>query len=172
MGFASGLALVLLTLVGYSSGAVLAGRGRQVAPGVLDLCMVVVLWATALATRVVLERWLAILVWLVVGLVVGAVLAGLRKGKYPGLQQMAPAALQSANGLQRWWEKWKVFAIKTGNYQGRVLLAFFYFAVVTPFGISLRLFGDSLRMHRPDDGSFWLERRPMEGELEEARQQF
>ena len=172
MDFVSGLALVLLTLVGYSSGAVLAGRGKQVVPGLLDLAVAVVLWASALTTRVALGRGLAILVWLVVGLAVGSGLTGLRRGRYPDGKQKAPAAAQGAGGLRRWWERWKAFATEMGNYQSRMLLAFFYFIVVTPLGIPLRLFGDPLRLRQVGGSSFWVERRPVSQGVEKAREQF
>ena len=42
MEFLSGPAPVLLTLAGYSSGAVIGGRSREVAPGLLDLGAVAV----------------------------------------------------------------------------------------------------------------------------------
>ncbi len=48
MEFVSGLALVLLTLVGYSSGAVLGARRKTPVPGLFDLLVVVILWAAAL----------------------------------------------------------------------------------------------------------------------------
>ncbi len=172
MDFVSGLALVLLTLVGYSSGAVLAGKGKQVVPGLLDLAVAVVLWAAALTTRVALGRGLAILVWLVVGLTVSAGLTGLRRGRYPDRKQMSPAAAQDAGGLRRWWERWKAFAAEMGNYQSRTLLAFFYFIVVTPLGIPLRLFGDPLRLRQVSGSSFWVERQSVSQGIEKAREQF
>lgn len=90
MGFLKGLALILLTLVGYSSGTVLAGKNKRVVPGLLDMAVVVVLWAAALVTRPALGRVLAIFVWLVVGLMVGAGLTGLRRGGYPDCEQKSP----------------------------------------------------------------------------------
>ena len=172
MGFVSGLALILSTLVGYSSGAVLAGKGKQVMPGLLDLAVVVVLWAVALTRRAALGKGLAIPVWLVVGLTMGAGLTGLRRGRYPDRKQKALATVHGADGLQRSWERWKAFASEMGNFQGRTLLAFFYFIVVTPFGIPLRLFGDPLRLRRVGGSSFWVERQPVSQRLEKARGQF
>ena len=172
MDFVSGLALILLTLVGYSSGAVLTGKGKQVVPGLLDLAVAVVLWAVALTTRVALGKGLAILVWLVVGLTMGAGLTGLRRGRYLDRKQTAPATAQDAGGLRRWWEGWKAFAAEMGNYQGRVLLAFFYFIVVTPFGIGVRLFSDPLKLKAGVGKSFSTEREAAGNSLEEARMQF
>ena len=172
MGFVSGLALVLLTLVGYSSGAVLAGKGKQVAPGLLDLAVVVVLWAVALTTRAGLGKGLAILVWLVGGLIVGAGLTGLRRARYPDRREKAHTTAPETSRLRRWWEGWKAFAAEMGNYQERALLAFFYFIVVTPFGIPLRLFGDPLRLRRAGGSSSWVKRGAVDQELEKAREQF
>lgn len=172
MGFASGLALVLLILVGYSSGTVLAGKGKQVVPGLLDLAVMVVLWGMALTTRAVLGKGLAILVWFIGGLVVGTELTGLRRGKYPDRKQRAPATVQDAGELRRWWKGWKTFTAEISNYQGRTLLAFFYFIVVTPFGILVRLFSDPLRLRRVGGSSFWVERQPLNQGIEEAREQF
>jgi hypothetical protein len=172
MGFLGGLALTLLMLVGYSSGAVLAGKGKLVIPGLLDLAVVVVLWAVALVTRAALGKVLAILVWLVVGLAVGGGLTGLRRGRYPDRKPEASATVQSAGGLRKWWERWKASAAEMGNYQGRTLLAFFYFIVVTPFGIPLRVFGDPLKLRRARSSSFWVERQPLSQEIEKAREQF
>ena len=171
MHFVSGLALVLLTLVGYSSGAVVAGRGRQVAPGLLDLGVVVVLWAVALGTHSMLGKWLAILIWLAVGGLVSALLTTLRRGGY-GSKKEANPALAAGSPLRRAWGKWKAFAAEMGNYQGRVLLAFFYFAVVTPFGIGVRLFSDPLAVKRAERASSWVKRRPVSEELEATREQF
>jgi len=168
----SGLALVLLTLVGYSSGAVLIGRDKQVLPGLLDMVLVIVLWSVACATRTVLGRWLAILVWLVVGLTVGSGLTALRKGSYATRRQEASATVQSVGGLRRWWRRWQAFAIEMGNYQGRVLLNLFYFVVVTPFGVLLRFVGDPLQLRPAGRSSFWLEREAVDPELDRARDQF
>lgn len=172
MGFLSGLALILLTLVGYSGGTVLAGKDRQVIPSLLDLAIIVMLWAAALATRPALGRTLAILVWLVSGLIVGAGLTGLRREGYPPGKKRALEKAQHTGGLRRWWKAWKAFAAEMGNFQGRTLLAFFYFFIITPFGIPVRLFGDPLGLRRSEGSSFWIEQQPVSQTLEKARDQF
>ena len=107
MGFLSGLALVLLTLVGYSSGATIAGRGRQATPGSVDLGMVVVLWAVALWTRSMLGKWIAILIWLIVAGLVSALLTALRRGKY-GNRERTGSAMTIGGPIRRVWEGWTV----------------------------------------------------------------
>lgn len=170
MNFFSGLALILLTLVGYSTGAVIGGRNKMAAPELLDLVVVVVLWALALASRPSLGRWAAIGVWLVGGGLVSFVLAAIRRGKMPVRKVPAPSG--SGNQLQRVWGRWKGFAAEMGNYQGRMLLAFFYFVVVTPFGVLIRLLGDPLQTRRSASTSFWVSRSAPNTNLDEARRQF
>jgi hypothetical protein len=172
MDFISGLALILLTLVGYSSGTVLAGKNKRVNPGLLDLIIVIALWTAALATRPALGKILAILVWLVIGLSVSAILTGLRRGSFPDREQQILAPQGGVAGLRRLWGRWKAFAGEMGNFQGRTILAFFYFFIITPFGIAVRLFGDPLRTRRGGVRSFWIEQQPVSPTLQKAREQF
>ncbi|KPL17747.1 MAG: hypothetical protein AMJ92_11100 [candidate division Zixibacteria bacterium SM23_81] len=172
MDFVTGLALVLLTLVGYSSGTVLGGRGRRVVPGLLDLAVVAILWVGALGTRPSLGKMLAILVWIAVGITVGAALTALRRRRYPQVSQKESVKAKNARGLRRWWQVWKAFAAEMGNFQGRALLAFFYFIIVTPFGVPVRFFSDPLRLRKAKGSSFWLEQQPASATLEKAREQF
>ena len=160
MGVILSLALILLTLVGYSSGSVLAGKGKQVIPGLLDLAVVLILLVSALITRITLGKWLAILIWLIVGLAVGFVLTGFRKRKFPDRKQKMAVIAHGSTGLRRWWKSWKAFTSEMGDYQGRMILGYFYFIIVTPFGLSLRVFSDPLGLRRVRDSSFWMERRP------------
>lgn len=170
MHFLSGLALVLLALVGYSSGAVLAGHGRRVSPGLLDLGAVIVAWATALGTRSIFGRWTAILIWVVVAGLVAALLTLPRRGSY--MSENGPNPKRRGDGpLRRAWERWKSFAAKMGNYQARVMLAFFYFVVVPPFAILAQLLRDPLATKASAGTSSWVERQPVSEDLETAREQ-
>jgi hypothetical protein len=164
MDFA-GLALLLLALVGYSSGSVLGAKGRTAVPGISDLLVVILMWIAALATRNALGKWGAIGAWLVVGLVLGAVLARVRADSYPKAQP-----LNSGSGL---WNAWKGFARKMGNYQSRVLMAFVYFTIVLPFGLGMTLLGDPLGIKRSNDSSNWQPKElPLKPSIDEARSQF
>lgn len=172
MDFLSGLALVLLTLVGYSIAAVIGAKDRLPTPRLLDLAVVVVLWIIALFSRSALGKWTAIGVWLVAGGVVSFVLNSARRNKTPSKAKKAADPSQAGNFLKRLWEGWKGFAAEMGNYQGRILLAFFYFLVITPFGVLVRLFGDPLRTRVSTNPSFWDDRPAVGSELDEARRQF
>jgi hypothetical protein len=171
MDFVSKLALVLLTLAGYSIGAVLGSRDKSVTPQPLDLGVVVVLWGAALASRASLGRWAAIGLWLVAAGLVSFGLTSLRRNRMPA-RTRAATFIQEKGSLKGFWEGWKGFAGEMGNYQSRVLLTFFYFVVVSPFGLMVRLFDDPLRTKLADETSFWVTRAPIGTELDEARRQF
>jgi len=176
MGFVSGLALVLLTLVGYSSGSVLVGRGRMITPSLLDLVLTLGLWIVALATRNALGKWWAILIWLVIGCLAGAlVVLGKNRFAPPGKPRRARPAVNTVNEtklLARIWQSWKAFAAELGDFQGRILLAWFYFVIVTPFGILVRLMSDPLKVRYEQKNSGWLARPVEYPDLDDARRQF
>lgn len=171
MDFVSKLALILLTLAGYSMGAVLGSRDKAATPQPLDLGVVVILWVAALASRASLGRWTAIGLWLVVAGLVSFGLTSLRRNRMPA-RTRAATFIQQRGSLKGLWEGWKGFAGEMGNYQSRILLTFFYFVVVSPFGLMVRLFGDPLRTKLSDGPSFWVTRAPVGTELDEAKRQF
>jgi hypothetical protein len=174
MGFLSVLALVMLTLVGYSAGATATGRGKQLSPTLIDLVVVPGLWIAALLSRGELGHWLSIFVWLVVA---GLVSAGLTAVRRPHLATSRRSAATEAkppdaNVLRTTWARWKAFAAELGHYQGRLLIAFFYFVIVTPFGLPFRLFNDPLGARSAPQQSGWLARPGPDTSIEEARNQF
>jgi len=160
----SSLALVLLTLVGYSSGAVLGARKRTPVPGLLDLLVIIALWGAALLTRGPLGKWAAIGVWLLAALLVGALLAAPRAHQYPKAE-----AVKNGRDL---WNAWKDFARRMGNYQSRVLMALLYFTVVLPFGLGVRLLGDPLQVRAPADSRWSPKEMIPQPSLDDARRQF
>lgn len=171
MDFISELALVLLTLAGYCMGAVHGSRDKSATPQPLDLGAIVMLWIAALTSRAVLDRWVAIGVWLVIGGLVSLVLSRMRFGKMPAKTEKR-VPVREGNPLTRLWEGWKSFAVDMGNYQSRILLALFYFVVVTPFGLLARLRSGPLRIKHSIGNSFWISRSKESTELDEARRQF
>jgi hypothetical protein len=171
MEFLHGLALVLLTLVGYSSGCVLGGRDRKIRPGLLDIFIVLLLWTAALVSRGGMGRWLAVLVWFLAGMAVGALFIALRRNRWPAAEvTVTPPVF--GNLLRQAWERWKAFAAEMGEFQSRILLIMFYFVVVTPFGLATRLFSDPLRSRAKSQSSFWVDRPAASATLEEGRNQF
>lgn len=172
MEFLSALALILLTLVGYSMGAVLGARDKEPTPRLLDLMVIVVLWILALLSRPVLGRWLTIGVWIIVAGVISIVLSYARRHTMPAKPEQYHAGNRDDSPMRRIWKIWKIFATEMGNYQGRLLFAIFYFVVVTPFGVLVRLFSDPLKTKSIQSSSFWQIHSETSSEIEDARRQF
>ncbi|MCS7259405.1 MAG: hypothetical protein NZ765_01280 [Anaerolineae bacterium] len=165
MELASNVALVLLTLTGYSAGVALGARNRIPVPGLLDLMVIVLLWVGAISTRATLGRWLAIGVWVLIGLMVGLMLAYARRTQYTKAEHNTPAA--------NLWQAWKVFARRMGNYQGRVFMALLYFTVVLPFGAVATFLGDPLGIKRKRSASNWQPKQmSTKPSIEEAGRQY
>jgi len=71
----------------------------------------------------------------------------------------------------RAWERWKVIAHKIGNFQARLILVIFYFVVVPPFALIVKLFKDPLTLHPPQKESLWVEGPVADPSLSAARRQ-
>jgi len=163
------IGLVLLPLAGYSAGSALGAGKKKVSPGLGDLAVMIVLWALAFTVGAGLAKWQGVLAALAGGLLAGAVIAAVRPGIPDprahlgyGEEEAAPAP-----GLLNAWRR---FAFAMGNFQGRMVMAFFYFGVVTPFALISRFVAD------PQDsapaGSHWLPRAPLKADLAQSRNQF
>jgi hypothetical protein len=74
-----------------------------------------------------------------------------------------PAGGRFAPGplLRALWKRWTVIARAIGNFQARVILTLFYFVVVPPFALLLRVSRDPLRL-RARTESFWVPRAARE----------
>jgi hypothetical protein len=70
------------------------------------------------------------------------------------------------------WHGWKEIAGYIGDFQARVLLTVFYFTVLLPFGLLVRLFGDPLLVRRGPAKSGWVPRKNCETDLSKAKRQF
>jgi hypothetical protein len=57
--------------------------------------------------------------------------------------------------LRTLWERWKVIARKIGDVQSRLLLCVFYFVILTPFGLAVRMLSERLQFRRQHH-SHWL----------------
>lgn len=69
------------------------------------------------------------------------------------------------------WQRWKAFGHRLATIQSRVLLFVFYYLVLAPFAIGLKLWSDPLGL-RPALAAGWRERPPVNGDaLTLARRQ-
>jgi hypothetical protein len=85
----------------------------------------------------------------------------------------APQHPSPPASLLKLWEGWKSFAQYIGGFQSRILLGLFYFLVVTPFGVAVRIFGDPLHLRRGEKPSSWtLRNDTTQANFDEAKKQF
>lgn len=180
----STIVLIMLTMVGYSSGITLASRGKNVPPAILDLLIVLAMWVIALSTRPQLlpalgeSRFWLLIVWLLIAMIVGFIKT---KVSYSGGLDTIPdtelpehaqvAETVSTNPFKRAWEGWKLFAAEMGHIQGRLFMGFFYFIVVTIFGIGAKIFTDPMAIKSTPTSTGWVARKPLDSTLEEALEQ-
>ena len=74
--------------------------------------------------------------------------------------------------LSTLWQRWKALAHRIGDFQARVVLTIFFFAVFGLFALGVKILSDPLRL-RPGSGSDWLERRIPRGDPRaQARRQY
>jgi hypothetical protein len=69
------------------------------------------------------------------------------------------------------WRRWKALAHIIGNVQARILLTVFYFVIVPPFALLVRLFKDPFPRPPVSDG-FWIERSEPTPPAAAGRRQF
>ena len=48
--------------------------------------------------------------------------------------------------FKTFWEKWKAFGHKVGNFQARLILTIFYFVVISPFAAVVKYGARPLRL--------------------------
>lgn len=75
------------------------------------------------------------------------------------------------NALKFLWEKWKKFAFKFGEFMSGVILTLFYFLIVTPHAILLKLFSDPLKIKKIHKTNGWHDKKPSSLNFEDAFKQ-
>ena len=73
---------------------------------------------------------------------------------------------------KRAWRRWTVIAHVIGNFQARVLLSLFYFVIVPPFALIVKLAKDPLRLRLIAAPSGWIERPEPPPPSQTAHRQF
>ena len=70
------------------------------------------------------------------------------------------------------WGRWVALAHVIGNFQARLLLSVFYFVVLPPFALAIKLWKDPLRLTLVRGQSGWTGRPAGEMPPESWRRQF
>jgi hypothetical protein len=74
--------------------------------------------------------------------------------------------------LRRLWARWKVIARRIGEFQSRLLLCLFYFVILAPFGLGVRLLSDPLRLRRRSLSQWLPKQARTAAPWDQARRQF
>jgi hypothetical protein len=89
----------------------------------------------------------------------------------PAGSSASPVGTGRPGLLRAAWERWKQVAHSIGIVQTRLLLIAFYFIVVCPLGVALRLSGDRLQLKLTSQ-SHWSPHPYEKASVETARRQF
>jgi hypothetical protein len=77
--------------------------------------------------------------------------------------------------MRQLWKRfvawWMPIAEAIGNFMNRLILSVFYFVIVLPFGVGVRLFSDPLEL-RPNRKSVWTDFSDRSKTIENGRRQF
>jgi hypothetical protein len=168
-------ALLLLSLVGYSAGAV--GKARKIAqlkPRLIDLIFILCIWSGAVYSRVTLDlnRWLLILAWLILSSILGILASWPRSLSKRVSSDAEQLKISSRNPLKKLWQGWKNFSMRMGSFQTRVIFSLFFFIIVSAFALAVKYFSDPLKIKRPNKKSHWLLKNEIRPRLEQFKRQF
>jgi len=169
------IALILLSLVGYSAGvAYVSKRISDPKPILLDLTLIALVWAGAIYVKMTfgINRWLLILIFAVTAFLIACLVSSLKQGRsIEAKSKSEDSEFESPESLS-FWKRWKGFSKKMGGFQSRTILSFFYFIIVLPFALGVRVVSDPLRLKFPKGDSHWLAKKPLDPAQDSFRKQF
>jgi len=169
------IVLILLSLVGYSSGVVAkAGKYADLKPQIVDLIIILVVWTGAICSRIIfdLNKWFLILMWVILSVTIGVIAILFRKlPKEQSSNNKEPEKL-SENTMKKLLHNWRNFSKRMGSFQSRIILSLFFFIFVSPFAIAVKIFSDPLNIKHQTTKSHWLPKKETTTDLEQSRRQF
>lgn len=176
------LVLLLLTMVSYAGGITLAAQRREYPVAIVDLAAIAGLWLVIFRVRPQLEHLLLLAFTIALGVASGFVVGAVRLARQDVANILPTSELPehardrvetavAANFFKCAWYRWNDFAARMGNVQGRLLMGFFYFFIVTPFGLVARLFTDTLAIKKPPPQSNWRPKEIADLTVEAAKEQ-
>ena len=72
--------------------------------------------------------------------------------------------------LHRLWKAWQNIVLAIANVLARVVLTLFYFSILFPFGLGVRLFGDPLKLKKIQP-PLWQNRETGDQQISDALKQ-
>ena len=174
MHFLAALAVLLLSLVGYSLGVVLkSGKAGVRKPVALDILLVILMWTGILYSRshVPFSRWIQFAAWVIVGLLLGLAVTAI-KG-YSQAERMSIVEPRHENKPSEFkrGKAFREFSAKIGTFQSQVLLGLLFLIVFAPVALAVRVFSDPLKIKKPGRGSLWSLKTKIAPDLELFKRQ-
>ena len=169
------IVLILLSLIGYSAGAVRkAGKFVELKPQIADLVLVLIMWAAAIYSRIIfdLNRWLLILIWVLLGFIIGMLSILPRKLSRDKALSNEEPEITSKKLMKKLWQSWKNFSNRMGSFQSRIMLSLFFFIIVSPFALAVKMLSDPLKIKYQSSKSHWLPKKEIHTDLEQFKRQF
>jgi hypothetical protein len=74
--------------------------------------------------------------------------------------------------MKTFWEKWKAFGHKVGNFQARLILTVFYFIIISPFAAVVKYGARPLRLKMLHTSNWLPDQAGDEDIMVRARRQF
>jgi len=175
MNTLSYVALILLSLVGYSGGAVgKAGPHIELRPKIIDLVLVIAIWTGAIYSRAAqdINKWMLILIWVILSIIFGVSAVSLRRPPEETDLKQKALAQAPVNVFVKIWQIWSEFSRRMGSFQSRILLSLLYFMAVTPFAVAAKMLSDPLNLKFQRRSSWWIPKKESESEIDQFRKQF
>lgn len=76
------------------------------------------------------------------------------------------------SAIRNLWEWWKRVARKIGDFQARIILTIFYFIILGPFALGVRLGSDPLAIKASTQRGWHLKTQTKGTPMEQATKQF
>jgi len=170
MGFLSVIAQILLTIVGYSLGALAAGKRKVVIPALVDIAALTAIVAAVYAIPHGLSGWIVKITGIAAGFGLGLLLTLMRRRGFPEADTAQVAA--AAGTLKRIRVGMQAFGMRMGNYTSRVMLAVFYLVLIGPFAILTRLLKNPIKTTGKQGSAVWRKREKTDSDIQSLSSQF
>jgi len=151
-----------------------AGPSEDLKPQIIDLLLVIVIWAGAIYSRITLDinRWLLLLLWIIISFLIGSSVILSRRGHLAPGSKREKTEGSFQGPVKKFWQSWKNFSKRAGGFQSKIVLSYFYFLLVSPFALAVKIFSDPLRIKFKSEKSHWLVKKEIPSDLEHFRKQF
>jgi hypothetical protein len=168
------IAVLLLSLVGYSLGNVLRfGKKPVRKPVAGDILLVILMWASVIFTRsrLPVSKWLMLAAWIAAGIVLGylmSLLLGYSKSEDRAASQAHP--LTPGEPRKR-FRAWRELSTKLGTFQSQIFLGLLFLIVFAPVSLGVKLLSDPLHIKIAGTDSHWFPKAPVAPDIELFKRQ-